>query len=164
MTQWLSEEQQHDWRAFLSVLALLPDQFSRDLQDASGLTFADYEIFVRLSERQDRSMRMAELAELTLASRSRLTHQIDRLEQQGYVARRACEDDKRGFWATLTDKGWDKLVSTAPAHVDSVREHLVDVLTDEEFKMLGTISRKVIASLDQESQKKSLSNKENCGS
>jgi DNA-binding MarR family transcriptional regulator len=162
MTKWLSEEQQHDWRAFLSVLALLPDQFSRDLQIASDLTFADYEIFVRLSEREDRSMRMSELANLTLASRSRLTHQIDRLEQQGYVERRACDDDKRGFWATLTQKGWDKLVATAPLHVDSVRAHLVDVLTDEEFKTLGAISRKVIASLDQESQKKSLADKGNC--
>ncbi|MEY4322581.1 MAG: hypothetical protein RL410_362 [Actinomycetota bacterium] len=162
MTAWLTEQQQKDWRAFLSVLALLPEQFSRDLQISADLTFADYEIFVRLSEREDRSIRMSELAELTLASRSRLTHQIDRLETQGYVERRPCDDDKRGSWAILTEKGWTKLVATAPIHVDSVREHLVDVLTPSEFETLGNLSRKILSSLDAEAQKKSLSDKGNC--
>ena len=162
MTVWLTEQQQKDWRAFLSVLALLPEQFSRDLQVSADLTFGDYEIFVRLSERENRSMRMSELADLTLASRSRLTHQIDRLESQGFVERRPCEDDKRGSWATLTEKGWAKLVATAPAHVDSVREHLVDVLTPEEFETLGKLSRKILSSLDAEAQKKSLSDKGKC--
>ncbi len=162
MTAWLTEKQQADWRAFLSVLALLPEQFSRDLHVSADLTFADYEIFVRLSERENRSIRMSELAELTLASRSRLTHQIDRLESQGFVERRPCDDDKRGSWAILTEKGWAKLVATAPSHVDSVRAHLVDVLSPEEFETLGNLSRKILASLDADAQKKSLSTKGSC--
>jgi DNA-binding MarR family transcriptional regulator len=156
MTKWLTEAQQHDWRAFVSILSLLPDQFSRDLQDSEGLTLADYEIFVRLSDSPERSLRMSELADVTLASRSRLTHQIDRLEKSGFVLRKPCEDDKRGSWAVLTDKGWEKLVSAAPNHVESVRRHLVDVLTDDEFKTLGSICRKIIEALGEDAQRRSV--------
>lgn len=156
MTKWLTSEQQLEWRAFLSVLSLLPDQFSRDLQDKHGLTMSDYEILVRLSEAEGRSMRMSELAEKTLSSRSRLTHQIDRMVEAGYVTRRVCSVDKRGYFAEMTDAGWDKLVAAAPSHVDSVRERLVDVLSCEEFQALGAISKKILNSLDETAQSKAL--------
>lgn len=156
MTKWLSGEQQLDWRAFLSVLSLLPDQFSRDLNAVHGLTLSDYEILVRLSEAEGRSMRMSELADKTLSSRSRLTHQIDRMVEAGYVTRRVCADDKRGYFAEMTDAGWDKLVAAAPSHVESVREHLVDVLTCDEFKALGDISKKILDSLDADTKSKAL--------
>lgn len=156
MTSWLTSEQQIDWRAFLSVLSLLPDQFSRDLQAEHGLTLSDYEILVRLSEADGRSMRMSELAEKTLSSRSRLTHQIDRMVESGFVTRRVCADDKRGYFAEMTDAGWEKLVAAAPAHVASVRSHLVDVLSCDEFKLLGDISKKILDSLDADSQTKVL--------
>lgn len=154
MTSWLNEEQQAHWRAFLSVLALLPDEFSRDIQCSHGLTMSDYEILVRLSESPDRCMRMSDLAARTLASRSRLTHQIDRMARDGYVERRPCDDDRRGFLAVMTDAGWEKLVAAAPAHVESVREHLVDVLTPEEFSALGAISNKILQALNPENQLK----------
>lgn len=156
MTRWLSSDQQVDWRAFLSVISLLPDQFSRELQAEHGLTMSDYEILVRLSESECRSMRMSELAEKTLSSRSRLTHQIDRMVEAGYVTRRVCSDDKRGYFAEMTEAGWEKLVSAAPYHVESVRQHLVDVLTVDEFKALGTISSKILNSLDADSKSKVL--------
>lgn len=156
MVTWLTSEQQLDWRAFLSVLSLLPDQFSRDLHAEHGLTLADYEILVRLSEAEGRSMRMSELADKTLSSRSRLTHQIDRMVEAGYVSRRVCADDKRGYFAEMTEAGWEKLVAAAPAHVASVRTHLVDVLSCEEFKALGDISKKILDSLDADSKTKVL--------
>ena len=158
MTQWLSQAQQGDWRAFLSVTALLPDQFSRDLQKTHGLTMADYEILVRLSEAPERAIRMSELAVQTLATRSRLTHQIDRMVEEGLVERKPCTDDKRGFFACMTEAGWQKLVAAAPDHVDSVRHHLVDVLTADEFAQLGHIARKILAGLDAEAQKKVVTN------
>ncbi|MFA7324115.1 MAG: MarR family transcriptional regulator [Candidatus Nanopelagicales bacterium] len=143
MTNWLSEEQQKIWRSWMSATALLPEQLGRDLQRDSGLTNADYEILVWLSEFPDRRIRMSDLADRTLSSRSRLSHQIDRMERAGLVSREVCENDRRGSFAVLTDKGWELLVSAAPAHVESVRRHLVDVLTPEEFEALGRACSKV---------------------
>jgi len=155
MTQWLSQAQQGDWRAFLSVTALLPDQFSRDLQKSHGLTMADYEILVRLSEAPERAIRMSELAVQTLATRSRLTHQIDRMVEEGLVERKPCTDDKRGFFACMTDAGWAKLVAAAPDHVDSVRQHLVDVLSADEFASWDTSPARFLPALTPKRRRRS---------
>ena len=154
MTRWLNSRQQRDWRSFLSIAIVLPDQFSKDLQDQHDLTLSDYEILVRLSEAPDHCMRMSELAERVMSSRSRLTHQIDRMISAGLVERSLCEEDKRGFNAVLTESGYQKLVAAAPSHVESVRKHLVDVLSDEDFSTLGDISRKVFEALDPAMQRK----------
>jgi len=151
MTNWLDEEQQRLWRAWIAANSVLTDAFSRDLQEAHGLTLADYEILVRLSESADRRMRMSDLAEATLSSRSRLSHQIDRMERAGFVERVPCTDDKRGYFAVLTSSGWKKLVAAAPLHVSSVRERIVDVLTPEEFAALGAASKKLLDHMGAES-------------
>ncbi len=143
MTRWLSEGEQQSWRAWLDMSRLLPDRLSRDLNSEHGLSIADYEILVQLSENLDRRIRMSELADRTLSSRSRLTHQCDRLTKRGLMSREPCADDGRGSWAVLTQEGWEKIVTAAPDHVESVREHLVDLLTTSEFEELGRLSRKV---------------------
>jgi DNA-binding MarR family transcriptional regulator len=137
MTRWLSADQQQHWRAYITATTLLEEQLARELQAAHGLTMADYEILVRLSDSPTRRLRMSQLAERSLASRSRLSHQIDRMEKAGLVRREPCEEDRRGANAVLTDHGWKTLVEAAPTHVAGVREHLVDVLTDDEFAALG---------------------------
>ncbi|MEN9923426.1 MAG: hypothetical protein RIS09_940 [Actinomycetota bacterium] len=136
-------------------MQLLPDIFSHDLKE-HGLSLSDYEILVRLSEADERAIRMSELARLTLSTRSRLTHQVDRLEEQGLITRYTCSQDKRGLWAELTDNGYALLVSLAPIHVQSVRRNLVDVLSEEELELLGNISDKILQSLPEEMQAKSL--------
>jgi len=140
MTQWLSDDEQQSWRAFIAVLSLLPDRLGRDLGADSGLSMADYDILVRLSDQPDRRIRMSDLADQTLSSRSRLSHQIDRMVKAGLVERESCDTDRRGMFAVLTEHGYDALVAAAPAHVASVRNHLVDVLGAEEFAALGRIS------------------------
>lgn len=145
---WLTAEQQQSWRSWLALSLLLPDQLNRDLQRDHGLTLADYEILVWLSEAADHQLRMSELAERTLSSRSRLSHQIDRMERSGYVERRPCHDDRRGFFAVLTSAGLTALTTAAPDHVDSVREHLVDVLSPEQLTQLGEICGTLVAHLD----------------
>jgi DNA-binding MarR family transcriptional regulator len=155
VAKWLSKQQQQYWRSFLSVMQLLPDIFSHDLKE-HGLSLSDYEILVRLSEADERAIRMSELARLTLSTRSRLTHQVDRLEEQGLITRYTCSQDKRGLWAELTDNGYALLVSLAPIHVQSVRRNLVDVLSEEELELLGNISDKILQSLPEEMQAKSL--------
>jgi DNA-binding MarR family transcriptional regulator len=148
MTRWLSDDEQRRWRAWLAASTLLNDRLSRDLQEQHDLTIADYEILVQLSEASDRRMRMSELAERTLSSRSRLSHQIDRMAARDLVTREACTDDKRGSFAVLTDHGWKVLVAAAPDHVESVRRHLLDVLTPEQFTALGDACEQVADRLE----------------
>ena len=145
--RWLSDGEQRAWRAWIASSQLLLDRLSRDIQEQHGLTMADYEILVRLSESPDHRVRMSELADQTLASRSRLSHQIDRMENRGFVSREQCEDDKRGQFAVLTESGWQTLVAAAPNHVESVRTHLVDVLTPAEFAALGVACEKILGGL-----------------
>jgi len=137
MTNWLNVDQQQQWRAYIAATTLLHEQLSRELQDAHGISMADYEILVRLSEAPERTRRMSQLADCTLASRSRLSHQIDRLERAGLVRRVACDEDRRGQNAILTDEGFALLVDAAPTHVTGVRTHLVDLLSEDEFNALG---------------------------
>ncbi len=147
MTRWLSLEEQVAWRSWLTAITLVPDRLGRELHAASGLTLSDYDILVRLSESPDHSLRMSDLARKTLVSRSRLTHQIDRMELAGLVARSNCEGDGRGLLAVMTAQGWQLLQEAAPSHVESVRHHLVDALSPEEFATLGAISAKIVQAL-----------------
>lgn len=149
MTQWLDQDQQVAWRAWLSASLLLGERLNRDLQAQHGLTSADYEILVWLSEAEGRRLRMSELASRTLSSRSRLSHQIDRMERNGLVSREMCPEDRRGAFAVLTSHGWDTIVSAAPDHVTSVREHLIDALSPEELAALGNACQKISARLQE---------------
>ena len=137
MTRWLTEDEQRSWRAWLAASLLLQDRLTREMQAQHGLTMADYEILVRLSEIPDRRMRMSDLAQVTLSSRSRLSHQIDRMTKAGLVNRQECAQDGRGMFAVLTEQGWETIVAAAPDHVESVRRHLVDRLTPEQFEAFG---------------------------
>ena len=148
MTRWLTKEQQAHWRSWITASRVLNEQLSRELQERHGLTITDYQILVRLSESESRSSRMSDLASLTLLSRSRLSHQIDRMEAAGLVSREVCLDDRRGQLAVLTDAGMKASVNTAPDHVEGVRKHFVDVLTDAEYKALGIAAKKIADHLD----------------
>ncbi len=137
MTRWLTEEEQRLWRGWLAASMLLPERINRDLQEQHGLTGTDYQILVELSESSERRMRMSTLAEHTQLSRSRLSHQIDRMTKAGLVTRQECAQDGRGMFAVLTEQGWETIVAAAPDHVESVRRHLVDRLTPEQFAAFG---------------------------
>ncbi|MFE2430888.1 MarR family winged helix-turn-helix transcriptional regulator [Streptomyces sp. NPDC059373] len=132
---WLTAAQQRAWRTHLEVSKLLTHQLERDLQPF-GLTYNDYEILVNLSEAPDRRLRMSDLARATLQSKSRLSHQISRMETAGFVRRENCESDRRGLFAVLTDDGWETMRKVAPHHVAAVREHFIDLLTDEDLTAL----------------------------
>ncbi|MBD3005499.1 MULTISPECIES: MarR family winged helix-turn-helix transcriptional regulator [unclassified Streptomyces] len=134
-TRWLSDEEQRAWRTHLDVSRLLTYQLEKDLQPF-GLTMNDYEILVNLSESEDHRMRMSDLASATLQSKSRLSHQITRMENAGLVRRENCESDRRGLYAVLTEHGWDTMRKVAPHHVASVRRHFIDLLAPEDLKAL----------------------------
>ncbi|SCE18260.1 transcriptional regulator, MarR family [Streptomyces sp. DvalAA-14] len=131
-TNWLSADEQRAWRIHLDVSRLMMYQMERDLQPF-GLTNNDYEILVNLSEADDRRLRMSDLAKSTLQSKSRLSHQITRMEAAGLVRRENCESDRRGLFAVLTEQGWDTMRQVAPRHVASVRAHFIDLISAEDL-------------------------------
>lgn len=141
--RWLTADQQKAWRAYLTGSALLSEALSRQLDADSGLSLSEYEVLVRLSESEDRTQRMSELATSLVHSRSRLTHTVVRLERRGLVRRETCAADGRGVNCVLTDAGFDVLREAAPGHVRAVRAALVDVLTDEQLSALGAAMRAV---------------------
>lgn len=136
------------WRAYVVGTELMRQQLHRELQAAHGMTIADYEVLVQLSEREGRQMRMSELAGRIAASKSRLSHQVARMERAGLVRRLDCPDDARGVIAELTDKGMDQLRAAAPTHLAGVRAHLIDLLTESEQDTLATIFERVLKHLD----------------
>ncbi|MFI6686888.1 MarR family winged helix-turn-helix transcriptional regulator [Streptomyces sp. NPDC050485] len=129
-TNWLSDNEQCAWRTYLDVNRMLMSQMEKDLQPF-GLTNNDYEILVNLSESTDKRMRMSDLAAATLQSKSRLSHQITRMENAGLVRRENCESDRRGLFAVLTEHGTETMEKVAPHHVASVRRHFIDLLSSE---------------------------------
>ena len=141
--RWLGREQQQSWRAYIMGTELLQHQLDRELREEHDISFSEYEILVRLSETPDRRMRMALLADAMTHSRSRVTHTIARMERAGLVERHASESDGRGVEAVMTQQGHDLLVRAAPSHVRSVREHLVDLASPEDFEALGRIFNEV---------------------
>ncbi|MFI6450532.1 MarR family winged helix-turn-helix transcriptional regulator [Streptosporangium amethystogenes] len=130
--RWLSSVEQRAWRAHLAAHKLLEHRLDRELQPF-GLSVNDYEILVNLSETPGHRMRMSDLADATIQSRSRLSHQISRMEKADLVARETCADDRRGTFAVLTEHGWDTINRVAPHHVAGVRRHFIDLLTDDQL-------------------------------
>lgn len=149
MTRWLSATEQQQWRAWLSLSLLLPEALDRDLREHFDITLAEYEILVHLSEAPERRLRMSDLAASSLMSRSRLTHLVTQMEADGLVTRQKCDDDGRGKWAVLTEKGWTFIVQAAPVHVTSVRRNLVDVLDESDFAEFGRLCRIIVDKLEQ---------------
>lgn len=143
MTRWLNDAEMSAWRNYIVGSALLEYRLTRDLQNGHGLSLADYEILVGLSESPQRRMRMSELADYVAHSKSRISHQVRRLENGELVERVDSHEDGRGVFAILTDKGLRLLEEAAPTHVDSVREHLVDLLDEEEQQVMSRVFTRV---------------------
>jgi len=130
--RWLTDDEQQAWRATVHLSQLLLRQLDRDL-NAHGLNGHDYEILVELSEAPDYRLRMTDLADATSQSRSRLSHQVSRMEKRGLVRRDECEGDKRGTFAVLTKEGMNAIERVAPYHVENVRRHFIDRLTPRQL-------------------------------
>jgi DNA-binding MarR family transcriptional regulator len=137
--RWLSADEMRAWRGYIVGSALLEYRLNKELQDEHGIALADYEILARLSEATDRRMRMTQLAVDVASSKSRVSHQVARLESAQLVRREECPDDGRGVLAILTDRGHGLLRNAAPTHLRGVRQHLVDQLSPEQQSVLRDI-------------------------
>ena len=146
-TRWLDDDEQQTWLAWVFSTRLVWEELERDLQRDADMPYGYYEILVMLSSAPDRSRRMSELADATQSSRSRLSHAVARLEEQGWVRRDRHPSDRRGAIAVLTDEGFAALEAAAPGHVESVRRHLFDQLSPAQLAALRDISDTLLGHL-----------------
>ena len=146
-TRWLNNVEQRAWRRYLTMTSQLNAQLNRQLQTDFGLSLTDFAVLVELSERVDARLRVSELARALQWEKSRLSHQLARMQQRGLVGRSGCPSDARGTFIALTDKGRAAIEQAAPSHVDAVRELFFDQLTESQVQALDTIADQVIARL-----------------
>jgi DNA-binding MarR family transcriptional regulator len=143
-TRWLENDEEAAWRALAEVMVRLPWALECQLQRDAGLSFIEYHALARLSEEPTHTLRMSELAVLTNASLSRLSHLVKRLESRGLVRREPDPTNGRFTNAILTRLGYAKLVASAPAHVDTVRSLVIDPFSAAELLQLRTAAERLL--------------------
>ncbi|MBU6214155.1 MAG: MarR family transcriptional regulator [Actinomycetales bacterium] len=146
--RWLSDDEQVAWRRLIAVAELLPHDLASHLRDEHGMGMHEYWVLAMLSEAPDRTLRMRELARRAQASPSRVSHTIDRLEGRGWVIRQPSTTDRRGQQASLTAAGLEAVQSTAPSHVERVRQVVFDALDAQDVAGLARIMDRILARLD----------------
>lgn len=149
--KWLNSGEMKAWRRYIVASRRLLDALDSDLT-GHDLSLPDYEILAQLSDAPDRRMRMSELADVAMLSRSRLSHRMKVMEKAGWVKREACPLDKRGYFAVMTPKGWKAIAAAAPDHVDSVRTRFIDHLSKADQVALASIFEKVGNALREQSR------------
>jgi DNA-binding MarR family transcriptional regulator len=143
----LDKRESRAWRGVHALYTDLAAHLARHLATDSGLTEADYTVLVAVSEAPDRRIRARDLCQTLKWERSRLSHQIDRMEARGTVRRAPCEGDARGFDVLLTDAGRTAIETAAPLHVAAVRHCFIDLLTPEQLDSLGDIAETITTHL-----------------
>jgi len=124
------------WRSFLVAHAQIRRMLERELQAEQSLGLGEYEVLLLLARAENRQLRMNELADRLVLSRSGVTRLVDRLEAEALVERASCATDRRGSWATLTNAGHDRLRRASPTHLRGVGEHFLDRIPQSELEAL----------------------------
>ena len=132
------------WSAFLRAHARVVRELERELQADQHLALTDYDVLVQLASAEGRRLRMSELADRLLLSRSGATRLVDRLVADGLVERVVCDDDRRGQWASLTHSGLRRLRAATPTHLRGIRDHFLDRLGADDIteldRMLSSVA------------------------
>ena len=146
--RWLDADEQQTWLAFAYTLMRLPAALDAQLQRDAGISHFEYLVLAGLSMSPERTLRMSDLAEFTASSLSRLSNVVSRLEGRGWIRRTPDPADGRATLAILTEQGWDKVVASAPWHVDEVRRQVFDPLTKAQQRQLREICRRILYAID----------------
>ncbi|MEV6879015.1 MarR family transcriptional regulator [Amycolatopsis sp. NPDC051128] len=147
--RWLDEAEMAAWRSYVVATLRLRQRLHRELTDRHDVSLTDYEVLVCLEMQDAYRMRMSELAVLMGSTKSRLSHQVGRLEGAGLVRRGRDPEDKRGVITELTDEGLALLATAAPTHVEGVREHLIDLLSPQEQATIAAAFERVLEHLSE---------------
>jgi DNA-binding MarR family transcriptional regulator len=137
--QCLDPQELRAWRGMLRAHATLTKALDAQLEAAHGLPLTSYEVLLHLNDAEERRMRMCDLADSVLLSRSGLTRLVDRLEREGLLAREQCACDARGAFAKLTPAGQAKLAEARATHLAGVRELFLSRLTPAQHELLGEV-------------------------
>jgi DNA-binding MarR family transcriptional regulator len=127
----------------LRVHAALVRELDAELDEAHDLPLSSYDVLIYLQAAPDKRLRMAELADSVLLSRSGVTRLVDRLEREGLIVRDNCASDGRGLYAVLTDEGEELLARARPTHLAGVRERFLRHFSEDELKQLATYWERV---------------------
>ena len=146
--RWLDGDEQQTWLALASLVIRLPGALDAQLQRDAEISHFEYQVMAGLSMSPERTLRMSELAAFAEGSLSRLSQVVGRLEKREWVRRTPDPADGRYTLAVLTDDGWDKVVATAPGHVEAVRRFVFDPLTKAQQRQLREIGRRITRAVD----------------
>ena len=141
----VTPEELEVWRTFIRVHAQVLRRLEADLVERHGLPLAWYDVLVRLLEADDRRLRMTELAERVMLSPSGLTRLVDRMVDEGLVRREQAERDGRGFYAVLTDVGYERLREATGTHLRGVREYVISRFEPDELAQMSALLRRIDA-------------------
>jgi DNA-binding MarR family transcriptional regulator len=141
------------WRTFLQAHATVVRRLEADLEADGQISLADLEVLLQLANAQSHKLRMSELAETVLLSRSGMTRRIDRLEAAGLVQRHECAADRRGAYAGITADGLARLRNARPTHLRGIEEHFVSRLTADDMATIRDALNKLIPLDDRPTEK-----------
>ncbi|MFF5212837.1 MarR family winged helix-turn-helix transcriptional regulator [Streptosporangium sp. NPDC000396] len=150
--RWLDDDEQRAWRAYLRLQGQLTARLNRQLQADSGLSLADYEVLVQLTDTPDGRLRPFELQREIQWEQSRLSHHLSRMQRRSLIDREECPDDGRGAFVVLTDTGRQAITDAAPGHVETVQRLFFEGLTRDQVAMLERLSTQVLARIDATSE------------
>jgi DNA-binding MarR family transcriptional regulator len=145
--RWLNDAEFRAWIGYRRMRGRLDLRIARDLAEDSGLSEPDYDVLSSLGDADRHRARLSDLAARMLWSKSRLSHHVTRMQQRGLVTREECDSDGRGAFIVLTAAGMATLAAAAPGHVAAVREHFIDLLTEEQVRVLAEVTETVLAHL-----------------
>src|SRR5215469_3628122 len=140
----LSEQHLAAWRAFLKAHAVIIDRIDHDLAAEQRLPLSSYDVLIELYEAPDRRLRMHELAQRVVLSRSGLTRLVDRLEAEGLLTRDRCGTDRRGAYAVITEQGIAALRKAWPVYARGISQYFAQWLTQEEAQILATALKRLL--------------------
>lgn len=144
---WLDEHEERAWRGFVNLEQQVRRRIGRELQRNTGLSEADYEVLVHLTEAPEGRLRPYQLGRVTQWEKSRLSHHLSRMAERGLVERQFCPTDNRGSFVAVTEAGRAAIAAAAPQHVEDVRRLFIDLLSPEQLDALADISDTVLESL-----------------
>jgi DNA-binding MarR family transcriptional regulator len=147
--RWLSEREERAWRSLQFMQMRLEGDLARQLAVDSGLSYPDYLLLVALTDRPDGRMRQFEVADVLGWEKSRLSHQVSRMAGRGLVTKETCDQDRRGAYVVITERGRQAIEAAAPGHVAAVRRRFVDRLTPAQLDALGDAADIVLATFDE---------------
>jgi DNA-binding MarR family transcriptional regulator len=150
----LTAEQLRAWKKLIRVVELLPGLLDSQLRRDADLSHFEYYTMAMLSEAPERTLRMTALASMTNSTLARLSHVVSRLEKRGLMRRKPCPEDRRAINATLTSKGWAKVVAAAPGHVAVVLQNAIDPLTAADVADLERVMGRILGALEPSNHKR----------